>query len=194
MKKAVLAFAIALSLSACASTKAPPRNPDNACAIMSERRDYARAMSAVERRWGIPVHVQLATMHQESSFRGDAKPPRKKPFLFIIPRGRISSAYGYSQALDGTWAEYKAGPGRGIARRDNIHDAADFMGWYMADSSKRLGIARSDAYSQYLAYHEGKGGYARGSHRSKPWLLGVASKVEVRSQRYRAQLASCGRR
>ena len=31
----------------------------------------------------------------------------KENFSGLISSGRISSAYGYSQALDGTWKEYK---------------------------------------------------------------------------------------
>ena len=31
----------------------------------------------------------------------------KEVCIRINPSGRISSAYGYSQALDGTWKEYK---------------------------------------------------------------------------------------
>ena len=41
--------------------------------------------------------------------------------------------------------------------------------------------------------HEGRSGYASGSHLSKPWLLGVAGKVQSRAVMYQAQLQSCGR-
>ena len=47
--------------------------------------------------------------------------------------------------------------------------------------------------NQYLAYHEGQSGYARGSYRNKAWLLKVANKVERRSSMYRRQLKECGR-
>ncbi|MDT1064065.1 lytic transglycosylase [Paracoccus sp. CPCC 101403] len=191
MKRAILAAAVLLSLGACASNVRQPDNTENACRLFAERRDFGRAVMASEQKWGIPAGVQLATIYHESSFRGNAKPPRKKPFLFIIPRGRISSAYGYSQALDGTWDEYRAGPGRGVARRDNIHDAADFIGWYMAGTSRSLGVSPDDAYNQYLAYHEGRGGYSRGSYRSKSWLKSTASRVERRSELYQLQLTAC---
>ncbi|SIS52040.1 transglycosylase SLT domain-containing protein [Paracoccus saliphilus] len=169
-----------------------PRNLDNACAIVAERPAYLRAMKKTERRWGVPVHVQMATIHQESKFIGDARTPHKY-LLGVIPVGRQSSAYGYSQALDGTWEEYQQKTGNRRARRNDIDDATDFMGWYMDGSYKRLGISKWDATSQYLAYHEGRGGYARGSYRSKSWLMGVANKVGSRAQTYRAQLSSCGR-
>ncbi|ESW59245.1 MAG: lytic transglycosylase [Rhodobacter sp. CACIA14H1] len=169
-----------------------PRNLDNACAILDERPQYYRAMKNAERRWGIPVHVQMATFHQESKFIGNARTPHRYA-LGVIPMGRQSSAYGYSQALDGTWEEFEDEVGRWGARRDRIDDAADFMGWYMDISTQRLGISKWDAQAQYLAYHEGRTGYANQSYLGKPWLMDVSAKVAQRAEMYRAQLASCGR-
>ncbi|MDO5621714.1 MAG: lytic transglycosylase [Paracoccus sp. (in: a-proteobacteria)] len=169
-----------------------PRDLENACAILAERPAYFRAMKRTEQRWGIPVHVQMATIHQESKFIGNAKTPHQYA-LGIIPIGRQSSAYGYSQALDGTWEEYMKETGNRRARRDNINDATDFMGWYMDGSSRRLGLSKWDAGSQYLAYHEGRSGFARGSHNSKPWLMTVSNRVQSRAATYRGQLQACGR-
>lgn len=169
-----------------------PRQLDNACAIASERPAYLRAMRATERKWGVPVHVQMATMYQESKFIGDARTPHQYA-LGVIPIGRQSSAFGYSQALDGTWEEYQRETGNRRARRDDIRDATDFMGWYMDGSQRRLGLSKHDATSQYLAYHEGRGGFARGSYRQKSWLMRVASGVGQRSEMYRQQLAACRR-
>lgn len=167
-----------------------PRDLENACSIVSERPQYFRAMRATERKWGIPVSVQMATIHQESKFVGNARTPHQF-LLGVIPMGRQSSAYGYSQALDGTWEEYQDDQGRGRARRDRIEDATDFMGWYMYNSTLRLGIARNDARNQYLAYHEGRSGFAGGSYNDKAWLVAVADRVQARADRYRAQLATC---
>ncbi|MDX5357361.1 MAG: lytic transglycosylase, partial [Rhodobacterales bacterium] len=61
-------------------------------------------------------------------------------------------------------------------------------------SEERLGIHRTDARNQYLAYHEGRAGFARGSHRAKPWLMAVSDRVASRSETYRAQLENCRRR
>jgi hypothetical protein len=169
-----------------------PRDLENACSIVAERPQYYRAMKATERKWGVPVHVQMATIHQESKFIGNARTPHQFA-LGIIPMGRQSSAYGYSQALDGTWEEYQQAEGGRRARRDRIADATDFMGWYMDQTQRGLGIPKTDATNQYLAYHEGRTGFARGSYNAKPWLVAVASRVGERSNRYRAQLASCGR-
>jgi len=169
-----------------------PRQLDDACAIIRERPQYLRAMERTERRWGVPVHVQMATIHQESKFIGNARTPHTFA-LGVIPMGRQSTAYGYSQALNGTWEEYQKSVGGRRAKRDDIADATDFMGWYMDQSSRSLGIPKTDAQAQYLAYHEGRTGYARQSYLGKPWLVEVAARVGSRSEMYRNQLASCRR-
>jgi hypothetical protein len=157
-----------------------------------ERPQYYTAMRATERKWGVPVHVQMATIHQESKFIGNARTPHQYA-LGIIPMGRQSSAYGYSQALDGTWDEYRDEEGGRGAKRDRIGDATDFMGWYMTGTRDRLGIPLSDARNQYLAYHEGRTGFARGSYNDKPWLIDVADRVQARADMYQAQLQGCSR-
>lgn len=63
----------------------------------------------------------------------------------------------------------------------------------MSRSHYKVGIELTDARNQYLAYHEGHSGFARGSHNSKSWLLRVAGDVEARAVLYQSQLASCGR-
>lgn len=193
MSRFLRASVVLMFLASCGGGNfSAPRDLDNACAIVAERPQYYRAMRATERKWGVPVHVQMATIHQESKFIGNARTPHQF-LLGIIPMGRQSSAYGYSQALDGTWEEYQNEEGGRRARRDRIEDATDFMGWYMYASEQRLGISRADARNQYLAYHEGRTGYARASYEAKPWLIGVADNVAARSETYRAQLAACGR-
>ncbi len=191
MSRSLRALMIFLLVASCSGGRtSAPRNMDNACAILAQRPEFVSAFRATERRWGVPVHVQMATIYQESKFISNAKTPRRF-VLGFIPRGRQSSAYGYAQALDGTWDDYRADTGRTFARRTSIRDAADFMGWYMNQSRSRNGIALGDARNQYLAYHEGQSGFARGSHRNKSWLLGVANGVEARAQRYQGQLARC---
>ncbi|GFE66276.1 transglycosylase SLT domain-containing protein [Litoreibacter roseus] len=193
MNKVFRAVALFLLVASCSSgVQSPPRNLDNACSIASQRPSWFADMKQTERKWGIPVHVQMATIHQESKFVGDARTPLRYT-LGIIPMGRQSSAFGYSQALDATWDEYRDDQRRRRAKRDNFSDAVDFMGWYMNGSTERLGIPRSDARNQYLAYHEGRAGFARGSYNRKSWLLGVSSRVATRADMYRNQLIGCGR-
>ncbi len=134
--------------------------------------------------------VMLAIMQQESSFKANAKPKRKR--FLGIPLKRPSSAFGYPQALDGTWKLYKKSTNRIIAQRDSFADAMDFIGWYVAQSRQQLKIAARDGYRNYLAYHEGWNGYARGTYQRKKWLPPVAKRVANRANRYRAQLTLCG--
>lgn len=187
-----LAALILLTFLAACGGKSSPRNLDNACSIVDQRPKYLRAMKKTERKWGVPVNVQMAVIHQESKFDGDARTPHRFA-LGVIPMGRQSSAYGYAQALDGTWSDYKRAAGRPGASRKNIKDATDFMGWYMTRTEQRFGIPKSNARDHYLAYHEGLGGYARGSYRNKGWLVSVANRVQSRSQMYERQLQSCGK-
>ncbi len=184
------ALLMLLVLTACSASQGPPRDVENACAIKRDRPAWFKAMNRTEARYGAPVHVQLATLYQESTFRPDARTPRKW-FLGFIPNGRVSSAYGYSQALDGTWDEYRQKTGNRRAKRNNFRDSSDFMGWYMQRSLQLNGIPMEDAYNQYLAYHDGHTGYRRGSYRRKGWLMNTARRVEARAQRYQEQLAFC---
>lgn len=163
---------------------------DNACTLVKQNPSYLRAFRATERRWGVPVEVQMATIYQESKFKSNARTPFRYA-AGVIPMGRQSSAFGYSQALDGTWEEYKRATGKRSARRNRMSDASDFMGWYMNNSRDRNGIPLSDTRNQYLAYHEGHTGFARGSYTSKSWLMRVAGEVDARSDLYARQLAAC---
>ncbi|SLN58922.1 transglycosylase SLT domain-containing protein [Ruegeria meonggei] len=183
-------FGVLLLASCGGGSKQPPSKLNDACSIARERPDYIKAFKSTERKWGVPVHVQMATIYQESRYKHDARTPHKY-VLGVIPMGRQSSAYGFSQALDGTWDEYQRETGKRRAKRDRIRDASDFIGWYMNKTNQRNGINLGDTRNQYLAYHEGHTGYARGSHYSKTWLLNVANDVDARAQLYQAQLAGC---
>ncbi|MEM1111786.1 MAG: transglycosylase SLT domain-containing protein [Pseudomonadota bacterium] len=171
-------------------TTAPPRDVNDICSIFEDKKGWYDDALDSQKEWGSPIPVMMAIMHQESRFVAKAKPPRKKIFGFI-PGPRPSDAYGYSQALGSTWKGYKKSAGRYGADRDDFGDAIDFIGWYNYQSYKRSGIARNDAYRLYLAYHEGQGGYNRGTYRSKDWLLGVARKVDNRAGSYGRRLSTC---
>ncbi len=191
MSRPLRAVVLFLLLASCGSGNySAPRNLNDACSILQQRPKFDKAFRATERRWGVPVHVQMATIYQESKFIGNARTPFQY-VLGVIPMGRQSSAYGYSQALDGTWKEYKRSTRSPGARRDNIRDASDFMGWYMSKTQERNGVALTDARNQYLAYHEGRTGFARGSFNAKPWLVRIAGEVDARAITYQSQIASC---
>jgi hypothetical protein len=179
-----------LALSSIACTTSPPSDVNNICAIFSEKDGWYDDAADARDEWGSPIPVMMAIMHQESKFKAKAKPPRKKIFGFI-PGPRPSNAYGYSQALESTWDEYKRNAGRYGADRDDFGDAIDFIGWYNHQSYKRSGIPKTDANRLYLAYHEGHGGYNRKTYRKKQWLVAVAKKVNRRAATYSQQLRGC---
>lgn len=195
MSRHLRAFVLVVLVAACGGGErqyAAPRELDNACRILDQRPSYLRAFRETEENWGVPVAVQMAIIYQESKFIGNARTPHQYA-LGVIPTGRQSSAYGYSQALDGTWEEYLRDQGARRARRDDIGDATDFMGWYMTDTYRALGIPLNDTRNQYLAYHEGRSGYRRASYNDKAWLVRIAGQLEDRAVMYDAQLRSCGR-
>ncbi|QQA43103.1 lytic transglycosylase [Pelagovum pacificum] len=194
MSRLILALVILVALGSCGGRNASqPSNLENACAILAERPHYSRAFRAAEREWGVKPHVLMAMIYQESKFISNNRPPHTYA-LGVIPMGRQSSAFGYSQALDGTWDEYVEALGRRGARRDDIRDAVDFMGWYMTLSRDNLGIPLDDVRNQYLAYHEGRTGYSRQSYLQKSWLMRVSGEISTRAQLYEAQLSTCPRR
>lgn len=168
----------------------PPENISDSCDIFDEKGNWYAAAHDSYEKWGVPVHVQLAIIYQESRFVHDAKPPRRK-LLWVIPWTRLSSAYGYGQIKDSTWDWYLDSTGRRFADRDDFDDVVDFIGWYGSLSHRTLGISKWDAYSQYLAYHEGHGGFKRKTYKKKPWLIKVARKVNARAKRYHTQLQRC---
>ncbi len=185
-----LLYALPLLLLAGCASVSPPDNPENLCAIFHEKPDWYEAAIDARDKWGVPPQVPMAMMYQESSFRDDALPPRYY-FLGFIPWGRVSSAYGYAQAKDETWADYKREAGGWLSSRDNFHDAMDFMGWYISKTQRLNGVSKWDAYGQYLNYHEGWSGYRRRSYDDKAWLKRVAQKVQARAERFSAQLKRC---
>ncbi len=179
-----------LFLGACASS--PPKQQDNACVFLKENKSWYRATRATAKKWGAPIGLQLAIIRQESSFTHDAKPERgRRRMLGLLPGKRPSTAYGYAQALDGTWDEYKRSTGNNGAERDDFDDATDFIGWYVARTGKRTGIGQYNYKAHYLAYHDGAGGYIRGTWKKKKWLIDVANKVHRNADRYEKQVRSC---
>ena len=179
---------IGLGLTACASS--PPQNVGDACAIFKEKRSWYKATRKAQEKWGTPKSVQLAIIRQESGFDADAKPARGR-FLFVFPGKRKSSARGFPQAIDQTWAQYIRATGNGGADRDNFRDAADFVGWYTAETRRRVGVPVTNAYGQYLAYHEGWGGYARETYKGKSGVIAAARRVSAAAATYDRQLKRC---
>ncbi|HIN91154.1 MAG TPA: hypothetical protein EYN04_11070 [Porticoccaceae bacterium] len=189
-KQNLIVLACLILQTSCASS--PPSDVTDVCSIFEDRRSWYKAARNAEQRWGVPIAINMAFIYQESAFEARAKPARSR-ILWIFPGPRASSAYGYAQALDTTWAEYMAKAGNRGASRANFADAVDFVAWYNANSSRISRIDRDDARDLYYAYHEGNGGYQRGSYRSKQWLVDAAARVQSNSSRFATQLEGCRR-
>ena len=172
-------------VSSCSSM---PSNTSNSCSIFEERYLWYKHAKKSEQKWGTPIYLQLAIIKMESGFDWLAKPPRKKIFK-VIPYKRLSSSFGYSQAVKGTWQQYKIETGNKLARRTRFKDSVDFIGWYTSKSEKILKISKEDAFKQYVAYHEGWGNYKNYKNNEK--IINLAKRVEKQSNIYKKQLFDC---
>ena len=182
---------MALGLTGCAMfAPSPPRDQTNLCEIFREQPDWYDAARDAQQKWGTPIWTQMAFIERESSFRSHVKPPRQR-LLGFIPWTRPSSAYGYAQAQDPVWGEYQDEAAGWFASRSDMEDATDFIGWYNARTRRMTGVSLHNPEHLYLAYHEGQGGYRRGSYRSKPGVRRAARQVAATAGRYRSQLAAC---
>ena len=174
-----------LLINACSSI---PSNTSNSCSIFNERYFWYKHAKKSEQRWGTPIYLQLAIIKMESDFDWLAKPPRQKLFK-IVPYKRPSSSFGYSQAIKGTWKQYKLETGNKFATRTRFKDSVDFIGWYTNKTEKILKVSKNDAFKQYIAYHEGWGNYKNYKNNNK--VIGLANKVEKQSNLYKEQLSKC---
>ena len=165
-----------------------PTNTTNSCSIFNERYLWYKHTKKVEKKWGTPIYIQLAIIKMESDFDWLAKPPRKKIFK-VIPYKRPSSSFGYSQAIKGTWEQYKKETGNKLATRLRFKDSVDFIGWYTNKTEAILKISKKDAFRQYLAYHEGWGNYKYYKRNIK--VIKLAKKVERQANIYMRQLLRC---
>ena len=185
------ALGLMLSLGGCAMFAAdPPQRQDNLCEIFRAEPDWYDDSRDSYERWGTPIWTQMAFIKRESSFRSHVRPPRTE-LLGFIPWTRPSSAYGYAQAQDPVWGEYEDQAGGVFSSRSDMQDATDFIGWYNARTRRITGVSLSNPEHLYLAYHEGQGGYQRGSYRGKPAVQRAARDVASTASRYRSQLAAC---
>ena len=176
---------ILLFVTACSSI---PKNTQNSCAIFEERYLWYKHAKASYKKWGAPIYIQLAFIKKESDFNWLAKPPRVKLFK-IIPFKRPSSSFGYSQAVEKTWQQYKRETGKKLATRARFKDSVDFIGWYVNKTTALLKIPKNDAYRQYLAYYKGWGDYKNYSKDKKAIIY--ARSVKETASKYRKQLTLC---
>ncbi len=180
-----LLLIIFLFISACSSI---PKNTTDGCSIFSERYLWYKYAKKTERKWGTPISLQLAIIKMESDFDWLAKPPRKRLFK-VIPYKRLSSSLGYSQAVKGTWEQYKNETKNPLATRVRFKDSVDFIGWYTNKTEKLLKISKKDSFRQYIAYHEGWGNYKNYKKNAK--VISLAKRVQLQTNKYRKQLYDC---
>ena len=178
-------FILLFLISACSSI---PSNTSNSCSIFNEKYLWFKHVKKTEKKWGTPIYLQLAIIKMESNFDWLAKPPRQKLFK-IIPYKRPSSSFGYSQAVKGTWEQYKKETGNKLATRTRFKDSVDFIGWYTNKTSSILKVSKNDAFKQYVAYHEGWGNYKYYKKNKK--IINLAKRVEKQSNTYKKQLVEC---
>ncbi len=183
--KKIIVFLLFLISSGCSSI---PKNTADGCSIFSEKYFWYKHAVKTEKKWGTPIYLQLAIIKMESDFDWLAKPKRQKIFK-VIPYKRPSSSFGYSQAVKGTWRQYKDDTGNKYASRARFKDSVDFIGWYTNKTKSILKIPLTDPFKQYIAYHEGWGGYKNYKNNQKVILL--AKKVENNSNKYKKQLEDC---
>ena len=172
-------------LTACSSI---PNNTANSCSIFDQRYLWYKHTKNVEKKWGTPIYIQLAIIKMESDFNWLAKPARQKIFK-VIPYKRPSSSFGYSQAVKGTWEQYKKETGNNLATRVRFKDSVDFIGWYTNKTESILNISKKDAFKQYIAYHEGWGNFKYYKKNKK--VIVLANKVKKQSEIYKKQLVKC---
>ena len=185
LNKKIIFLILFLIISACSSI---PKNTSNSCAIFSERYLWYKHTKKTEQKWGTPIYIQLAIIKMESNFDWLAKPNRQKIFK-IIPYKRPSSSFGYSQAVKGTWEQYKKETNNKLATRVRFKDSVNFIGWYTDKTEKLLKISKKDAFRQYIAYHEGWGNYK--NYKKKQKVILLAKKVQQQANKYRLQLKKC---
>ena len=165
-----------------------PKNTSDSCSIFNERYLWYKYAKKSEKKWGTPIHLQLAIIKIESGFDWLAKPPRQKLFK-IVPYKRPSSSFGYSQAIKGTWNQYKTETGNKLATRTRFKDSVDFIGWYTNKTEKILKVSKQDSFKQYIAYHEGWGNYK--NYKSNKKVINLAKRVEKQASIYKKQLSDC---
>ena len=185
--KKILFFILFFIISACSSI---PQNTADGCLIFSEKYFWYKYAKKTESKWGVPIHIQLAFIKKESDFNWRARPERTKLFK-VIPYKRKSSSFGYSQAIKGTWNQYKKETNNRFAIRTSFRNSVDFIGWYLDKTNKLLKIPKTDAYRQYIAYHEGWGNYK--NYKKNKKVISLAKKVQKQSNKYKSQLSNCSK-
>ena len=166
---------------ACSSV---PKNTVNACAIFNEKYLWYKFAKSSQRKWGVPIELQMAIIKKESGYDWLARPERTKLFK-VIPWKRKSSSLGYSQAIENTWEIYKKSTCKKYVTRVLFKDASDFVGWYVDQTYKKMKVSKNNYFKQYLHYYNGW------TNQTRPESISYAKTVAKTAKKYRMQIQRC---
>ncbi|MED7788744.1 transglycosylase SLT domain-containing protein [Francisella sp. 19X1-34] len=153
------------------------------CEILAQHPSWKKPLKMAQDKYKLPPAFAMAIIYQESRFDANAK-------------SKYSSAYGYAQAVDGTWKHFQQDVNSN-AKRNNFNDSVQFIGWYMAQLSKSLKISMSDSKNLYMAYMLGATGFKRykaGTFKNKAKIQEdkkIAEKVSNYTKAYQSQFKNC---
>lgn len=166
-------------------TEKQPRDIENLCSIFAEKEHWVGAARTSHEKWNLPVELMMAIIRHESAFIANSRPRNNKGEL-------LSSAYGYAQALDGTWSQFKNETARRSDKRTDFADAVYFVGWY---SNKAMdthpGLSPYDVIGLYVLYHNGWSSLQQEKEPPSAELLRLATKVYKTTLNYHQQLKQC---
>ena len=187
LNRNIIYLILFLFVNSCSSI---PKYPANACKIFGERYLWYKHTKKSSEVYGAPMHIILAFVNKESGFNRWAKPKRTKLFK-IVPYKRPSSSFGYSQAVNKTWDQYKKETNNPLALRSRFKDSVLFIGWYINKTNKINKVPLNDPYRQYLNYYLGWGNYSKKVYKTDKKAIIFAKKVEQQSKIYKNQLKEC---
>ena len=173
----------------CSSQYHPGDYHHNICHIVNDHWGWKSSLNLAKRHWGISPGLVLSVIYHESAFESHARPPRTK--LWGIFPWRVSSAFGYGQIKDETWAWYREKQPAIFLSRTSFHDTTQFIGWYYTQFLDKARDKKQVYYDFYIAYHEGIGGYSRFSDQGNTWLQKKARSVSDLAISYDQQLQVC---
>lgn len=155
----------------------------SACEILQQYPSWKDSLKKAKDKYNLPPSFAMGIIYQESHFKADAK-------------SKYSSAYGYAQAIDGTWKTFQQEV-KSNAKRNNFNDSVQFIGWYMAKLAKSAKLKITDSKNLYMAYMLGPTGFKRyknGTFKNKTKIKEdekIATKVKDYSNLYKSQLKKC---
>ena len=185
LKKITLSLSLALitlTITSCSESAKVDENM-GVCEILTQHPNWSKSLKTAQDKYNLPPAFAMGLIYQESRFKAEAK-------------SKGSSAYGYAQAIDGTWKHFQKDV-KSNAKRNNFDDSVQFVGWYMNQLAKSSKLKMTDSYNLYMAYMLGATGFKRykaGTFKNKAKIVEdkkLAQKVKDFTKHYQAQLKKC---